>query len=354
MTVPAAPLNRPDLRRRGAIRAFVIPCAAVFGIALAGAPRAAFGQAAVPLVPVVRGASPGVDAEVVVLCPDLGVRPEVFLARGRGGLAITLADAGYRVLLVDPWHSAAASDDGFDGVVADVFPDVLARVKAIAGAAPVTFVGHGLCGMLPVAAAATPRGIALTYRWIALGTRFDWRLLAPRFRDWLGAYAVEERPLPKITQATMFTGFRAGLGARAGSAPPTLSQEGRVEDVMYRLYDEGLHREAPRAVVEDLLRWSTSGAITSRQGWVDYGAGLLAVTGPALLIAGMADPMAPPEDVIAGVDRLRPRVDVQLRVLSRANGDHEEYGHLGMLLSRHAAWDVDRAILAFLRGRALP
>ena len=318
---------------------------------LIGWPPAAGAQQEVPLTPVVRGAPAGAGAEVVVLCPDIGVRPEVFISRGRGGLGLKLAQSGYRVYLVDPWNSSAASDDGFDGVVSVVWPTIMEKVKQIAGGAPVTFVGHGLCGLLPTAAAVAPRGTEIPgMRWVAMGSRFDWRIASPAWLEWLQAWDREERPLPRLTSRTFMTGFRPALGGRASSAPPTLSQEGDVVEVMYRFYEKGLHREPPRAVVADVLRWFATGAMTSRQGWVDYGDGLALVKGSALVVAGMADPVAPPEDVLYVLDRLPASANARYRLLSRASGHNEEYGHLGMLLSRHAAWDVDRVLLAWLRG----
>jgi hypothetical protein len=311
-------------------------------------------QDSVALTPVVAGKPAGPDADVVVLCPDLGLRPDVFLSRGDGGLATRLAGAGYRVYLVDPWNTAAASERGFDGVVSEAFPEILGKVKALAGDAGVAFVGHGLCGMLPVAAAADPRGTSLPYRWLGLGTRFDWTILAPAHRQWMTAFVQGERPLPPVAKAALLTGLRPGVGTRASSIPAHLPQDGDLEETMYRFYDKNLYREPPSAVLQDLLRWSDGGAMTSRQGWVDYGRGLDAVPGPALLVAGMTDPVSPPYEVLVGVDRLRARIPAGFRLLSRANGDREEYGHLGMLVSRHAARDVDALVLAWLADRELP
>ena len=307
-------------------------------------------QQEVPLTPVVRGTPAGDDAEVVVLCPDIAVRPEVYISRGRGGLGLKLAQSGYRVYLVDPWNTSAASDDGFDGVVSDVWPTIMEKVKQIANGAPVTFVGHGLCGLLPSAAAAAPRGTAIPLRWIAMGTRFDFRVVSPAWKDWLAAWDREERPLPKLTQRTLLTGLRPALGGRASSVPPTLSQDADPLETMYRFYEKSVYREPPRAVVADVLRWFDSGSMTSRKGWVDYADGLGIVQGPALVLAGMADPVAPPEDALYALERIPESTGVSYRLLSRASGHNEEYGHLGMLLSRHAAWDVDRVVLAWLRG----
>ena len=325
---------------------FVALASVVWALA---APGSAEASPRVPLTPVVSGTPAGDDAEMIVLCPDIAVRPEVFISRGRSGLGLKLAQSGYRVYLVDPWNTAEASDDGFDGVVADVWPAIMEQVKQVAGGAPVTFLGHGLCGLLPAAAAAAPRGTSIPLRWIAMGTRFDWRVASPAWMDWLHAWEREERPLPKVTKRTLFTGLRPALGGRASSVPPTLSQEGDIVETMFQFYDKSVSREPPRAVIDDVLRWFAAGAMTSRQGWVDYAVGLQQVQGPALVMAGMADPVAPPEDVLYALDTLT-NAEVRYRLLSRASGHNEEYGHLGMLLSRHAGWDVDRVVIAWLRG----
>lgn len=319
-----------------------------------GWPTASDAQETAQLVPVVSGKPAGPNSEVIVLCPDLGLRPEVFLSRGTGGLALRLAQSGYRVYLVDPWNTVVASDDGFDGVIAEAFPQIIGKVKAVAGGAKVTFVGHGLCGLLPVAAAADPRGTALQYRWIGLGTRFDWRIVAPLYVQWMRGFIADERPLPPVEKGALLTGLRPGLGARASSVPSTLPQDGDLEETMYRFYDRSLYREPPAGVLRDMLRWMETGSMMSRQGWVDYGRGLDAVQGPVLLVAGMSDPVAPPEDVLPGFERLSARISASYRLLSRANGHREEYGHLGMLISRHSARDVDRLILAWLADKELP
>ena len=328
------------------LRLLLIPL--VLGFVLLAPPAAASDGPA--LVPVVSGKPGAPDAELVVLCPDIGERPEIFQARDDDGLALGLARAGYRVLLVDPWNTSEAGERGFDAVVSDVFPDILARVESRAAGAPVTWIGHGLCGLLPVAAAASPRGTALAYRWVALGTRFDYRHLAPRYRSWLETFADGIQPLPEVVMDVLATGLRPGVGARVGSLPESMPQGGDLAKTLQLAYNRSWFREPPEAVVEDLLRWSASGGLPSRQGWVDYRDGLQSIATPGFVAAGMSDPVAPPEDALVAVDAIGDRIPVTWHLLSRGSGHTEEYGHLGMLVSRHAARDVDAAILRWLKG----
>jgi len=298
---------------------------------------------------VVRGFPPSASAEAVALCPDISERPNVFMGRGGNGLAGTLAKAGYRVYLVDPWDSVEARSDGFDGVVRDVYPELLRQLASLGGGERVTWIGHGLCGMLPVAAAARPAGKLPSVRWVALGTRFSWSLPSPLLLRWLRSWQDEEAALPELVTRLLFTGLRPRSGPRPSSAPPPLDPAPHPAGVLESYHRDALHRPPPRALIEDVLRWFETGQARDREGWVDYSVGLDRTSGPALLVAGATDPVAPPEDVLVGFRRLPETASPQWLLLSRANGDLEEYGHLGMLLSRHSARDVDLSILRWLR-----
>jgi len=289
----------------------------------------------------------------VALCPDIGERPAVFTARDGNGLAGTLAKVGYRVYVVDPWDSVEARSSGFDAVVRDVYPDLLRRLAALSGSERVTWIGHGLCGMLPVAAAARPAESLPPVRWVALATRFDYSFASPLVVRWLRAWQAAEPALPQLVSDVFFTGLRARMGPRSSSAPARLDQSRAPEEVLESFHRNNIARPPPRALVEDLLRWFELGTPRDREGWVEYGHGLSRVAGPALLVAGATDPVAPPEDVLAGL-RQMPAGTTQYRLLSRSNGNREEYGHLGVLLSRYSERDVDRMLVRWLRTGKLP
>lgn len=298
---------------------------------------------------VVRGLPPSGTAESIALCPDISESPSVFVARDGNGLAGALARAGYRVYLVDPWNSAEARAEGFDAVVRDIYPQLLRKLADSGGGDRVTWIGHGLCGMLPVAAAARPAGKLPEVRWIALGTRFSWALPSPLLLRWLKTWQQLEPALPDLVRRLLFTGLRGRSGPRASSAPAPLDASADPAEVLEAYHRESVSRPPPRALVEDLLRWFEAGAARDREGWVDYSTGLAKSDSEALLVAGATDPVAPPEDVLAGFRLLPDTGRAQWLLLSRANGDLEEYGHLGMLLSRHSVRDVDSSLLRWLR-----
>ena len=315
-------------------------------------PVHAMGEDGAALEAVVRGLPAPATAAIVALCPDISERSSVFMARDGDGLAGSLARAGYRVYLVDPWDTTVARTEGFDGVVREVYPALL-RLLAESGSGDVTWIGHGLCGMLPVAAAARPARALPKVRWVALGTRFSWALPSPLLLRWLHSWQREEAALPELVTNLFFTGLRPRAGPRPSSAPPPLDPAADPAEVLEAYHRDNLSRPPPRALIDDLLRWFESGDARDREGWVDYSAGLAKSPGPALLVAGATDPWAPPEDVLAGLRRLPQADATQWRLLSRVSGDREEYGHLGMLLSRHSARDVDASVLRWLRRGSL-
>jgi pimeloyl-ACP methyl ester carboxylesterase len=331
--------------------------AAVCGLLWLGpAPAGALAQTSSVAEPeaVVRGLPPAGHAEAVALCPDISERPEVFTVRDGDGLAGTLARAGYRVYLVDPWDSPEARAEGFDGVVRKVYPDLLRRLAALSGSDRVTWIGHGLCGMLPMAAAARPAEKLPEVRWVALGTRFRWSLPSPLLIRWLRSWRAGEAALPQLVQSVFLTGLRSRSGPRLSSAPSSLDQHGDPAAVLESLRRNSVARPPPMALVKDLLRWFEAGVAADREGWVDYSRGLARVGGPALLVAGATDPVAPPEDVLSGLDAIPDAARVHYRLLSRASGDREEYGHLGMLLSRHSEHDVDVMLRRWLATGKAP
>lgn len=331
---------------------------AIFGVVLAGvvllAPPPAHAEEGSLLVAVVRGAPPRADAKVVALCPDLTDQPEVFLARGEQSLADRLARAGYRVYLVDPWASKIAASGGFDAVIDTVYPSLVNDLKKAAGGGRVTWIGHGLCGFLPIAAAAVGGQEGHTgVDWVGLGSRLDWTHVSPLFRDWLTAWATGETPVPLHSQQILFSGLRGALGPRPSSVPTALqSRKGGSAGAQLESYHRtNLARPPALAVLADLIRWFDRGRPIASKGWLDYTLGLERVTGRGLLLLPASSPVGPPESVLEATSSFSASVDVATVLLSREQGMSEDYGHLGMILSTNASADVDRLLLRWLAGQ---
>jgi homoserine acetyltransferase len=121
--------------------------------------------------------------------------------------------------------------------------------------------------------------------------------------------------------------------------------------VLEAYHRDHLARPPPKAVLEDVIRWFDTGEMWDSEGWIDYARGFETVPGEALIVAGASDPISPPESVLPAMDLLPESAAARWHLLSRIDGDREEYGHLGMLLSRHSARDVDPMVAAWLKGK---
>jgi len=331
---------------------------AIFAIALAVGlvltPAPAFAGASNSLVAVVRGAPPRADAKVVALCPDLTDRPEVFLARRDQSLADRLARAGYRVYLVDPWASNLAASGGFDAVVDKVYPSILNELIEAAGGGQVTWIGHGLCGFLPIAAAAVgEQEENKIVDWVGLGTRLDWSKASPVLEGWLRAWERGETPVPAHSQQVLFTGLREAFGPRPSSVPQALQSEGGASAgaQLESYHRANLSRPPVQSVLADLIRWFDRGSPVASKGWLNYSVGQERVPGRGLLMMPASSPMAPPESVLGVIGDLSDSANLVTLALSRDSGMSEDYGHLGTLLSGNASSDVDRLILRWLTGQ---
>jgi len=278
--------------------------------------------------------------EVVVLCPDIGETAAVFTTRdGGGGLAQRLIRAGHVVELADPWSGAVAREGGFDAVVDEVYPVIVAQ--AAGDGADVIWIGRGLCGLLPAAfASADVDGTPTVVAWASLGTRFDYRHAPPSHVQWLRSWSSGDAPGPAVERRALLTGLApTRRDRRRGSELAAVEQ----------LWRSRVAVAPPAAVVEDMLRWYETGAVARRDDGQNYLSGLEAAGQRALMIAAITDPLAPPEDVIAGLEMAQG--DLSYRMLSRVNGHGEEFGHVGMMLSRAARHGVEPVVVAWLAGR---
>jgi pimeloyl-ACP methyl ester carboxylesterase len=107
-------------------------------------------------------------------------------------------------------------------------------------------------------------------------------------------------------------------------------------------------RDLSRPVAAELLAWMNTG--DRPLGGQSVSARLAALDRPTLLLLGLADGFAPPEQ--CAVLRERAPGPVELHTFSRAEGG-EDFSHLSMLLGREAPKKVFPRIGAFL-GEAAP
>ena len=113
--------------------------------------------------------------------------------------------------------------------------------------------------------------------------------------------------------------------------------------VMGRMAREGID-DVPLQLIAELTAQMTA---PSDAGPYAYESELHRIDVPVLALGGSHDRIAPPPSVEAAVDRLASH-DVRYRLMGQRHGDQCDYGHIDLLVGRHAPEEVFPQILDFL------
>ncbi len=102
-------------------------------------------------------------------------------------------------------------------------------------------------------------------------------------------------------------------------------------------------------LLDDFSRWITTGEWRSRDGTVDYAAGVDDIKTPTLVIAGENDVLVPRPDVETAYYQLgTPEDDKQLLIAGEEDGFDRDYAHADMMLSKPAAEELYPVIADWL------
>lgn len=105
--------------------------------------------------------------------------------------------------------------------------------------------------------------------------------------------------------------------------------------------------DVSRAKLRQLASWSQRGVFRSVDDAIDYRAGLAGVRVPLFLAAGAMDRLATPAAVQRALDFLPPTTTTY-REFGRAHGHALDYGHVDLVLGRHAPSEVFPEIARWL------
>lgn len=237
----------------------------------------------------------------------------------------------------------AAGDEDFDSYATRDVPALIAYVQRQTGSSKVDFVGHSMGGLALYAHLALGGGGV--GRAVTLGSpvRLRWsgrvedtvRTLSPlaRYASWVPISATIRSTLP--VQATTDGPLEKML----------ISYENTTPETWRRFLAVGVD-DLPRGLAAQFARWLSQDRFDSRDGTVDYLAGLSKVTVPVLVVAGKIDGIAPPWAVRPAFDALGG--EKRWLLLSEANGQGADYNHMDMLLGEHAAADLWGRVATFL------
>jgi len=298
------------------------------------------------------------DWPPLVLSPGYGCNRHFFDSGDRYSLARFLAGEGFDTWVLElRGHGLSEPAPGqrrrawsFDDLVFHDAPAALSHVAERTGRRSV-WIGHSLGGMVAYAALGCMASLSESVAGlVTLGTPVSfpsiespaWRRIGQVF----SALPIGAR-LPQRGALVAFwtLGGWSSAMAEYGMNRANLDRQA-FGHALPRLLEN-----LPGTVVRQLAQWSLSGECGSRDGAVDYRAGLQRITTPALIIGGAADHLAPPATVRSAYDRIGSSRK-QYREFGTSQGDSADYGHVDLIFGRHAPEEVFPVISRWIASEA--
>jgi len=299
--------------------------------------------------------------EPVVLCHGLGANHYNVDWDPPYGLAQYLAEAGR-----DCWVISLRGHGGSDrpsrrnglrwGFSFDdhLRFDVTAALEAVArktGARRLQWVGHSMGGMLAYALGGTPHEELLAGGVVAVGSpaSFSDQPYLRRLAR-LGVFLARRTRIPQRWVTRMIAPFMGFFDLPFSElAVKPKSMDGRV----VRRLQAWAFEDISSGVMRQFHDWIANDVFRSLDGAVNYHDRMRAFRAPVLLIAATADLLAPPACVKRAFELLGSE-DKTLRIVGRAHGTREDYGHGDLLLGKAAPEEIYPMIEAWLADHATP
>lgn len=253
-----------------------------------------------------------------------------------------------------PGAPRTARNYGFDDYARRDLPEAISFVLQHSGKKSVHGVGHSMGGMLLFCIATEAREELRSIT--SIGTPLIGHLqlgLGARERRLL-QLAMGLTPAARLTPPGQRRVPLKRLLAAAGLLLPLSSKladdllfnSANIEsDVVHKLATEGIHDVPVQLVSEIASRAQQSDAHHSPYMYEDR---LSQVVAPIFALSGSVDRIAPPDTVSAAVARIVGQ-DVRYREMGTRFGDRIDYGHVDLLLGRHAPFEVYPQIMQFIQ-----
>jgi pimeloyl-ACP methyl ester carboxylesterase len=242
--------------------------------------------------------------------------------------------------------ASAAGEADFDTVVEQDVPAVIEHVRKATGADGVDWVGHSMGGMLVYAHLA--RGGGGVGRVVTLGSPVRLRL-GGRIESLVRAASPAAGLAPWVPLAAVTRATLPLQGAVDGPVERLLVGRENVTPETWRRFLAVGVDDVPAGLARQFAGWVERDRFDSRDGKVDYLAGLSRVRVPVLVVAGKVDGIAPPWAVRPAYDALGSE-EKRWLLLSEANGVAADYNHMDMLLGERASLELWGRVAAFLRA----
>jgi pimeloyl-ACP methyl ester carboxylesterase len=292
----------------------------------------------------------------VVLCGGYACNRFFLDFDDRYSLARFLARRGFDTWVLElrgRGYSEPAGNPGaawtFDDLVRFDVPAAVAHVRARCRGRRPVWIGHSMGGMVMYAALGQAPELAESVAgFVTMASPVAFPPVASHLAQRLGRLLLllpgpGRLPQQPVLRALWLVIGWSSRAAEIGMNPANTDQ---------RAFGRALQRficNVPRIKLQQLVGWSLTGQFRSVDGQVDYRANLERITTPALIIAGAADRLAPPEAVGLAYDRIRSPVKVY-REFAAGAGDASDYGHVDLIFGRRAPEEVFGTISSWLEN----
>lgn len=267
------------------------------------------------------------------------------------------AEAGYDVWTVDlrghgnSGHSSSGwYRSGFDEMVRFDIPAVVATVLAHNGKQKLHWVGHSMGGMLFYAWAGSHKDVPVVSA-VTLGSPVK-MFKSSRLNRW----AFRNRTLFLLLRVLPINVIMRWTNPLLPMAPAPFLDSQLVQDncswpLIKKVAWNSTNNES-LSLLFDFLRWIVTGQWDSREGAVDYRAGLQSITTPTLVVVGSKDRLCPPRHTRNGWEEIGSD-DKRFFVAGTEEGLAAEYGHIDLVFGKRAGAEVVSQTLAWAASHPL-
>lgn len=293
----------------------------------------------------------GTPRAAVVLQHGLGANAHTLNFRDRS-LALYLAREGFDCY-VPELRGAGASDRvrgsyGVDEYLEHDIPTIIETVRRVSGRDRLRWVGHSMGGILMMMYAIEQPDVAVE-RFVAIGSALDYRPGKSVHRKTHGARFLAGNWLKTLPfdALSRLNGRIAGYGPLLPAEQMNFWRHNIEPDVMRRVLSTGF-TPIPMRLLDDLATTFDDVGMSRKNGSILYLERAHEITIPTCLIAGSRDAQATPESIDDTARRLSGVKHLEVKRFGKQHGHGNEYGHIDLVVGRHAATEVWPTISEYL------
>ncbi|MBI4514295.1 MAG: alpha/beta fold hydrolase [Deltaproteobacteria bacterium] len=287
------------------------------------------------------------DLPPLIICPGYACNRHFVDFDERYSLARFCARRGFDTWVLElrgRGYSEAVFGGGsrgwnFDDLVRFDVPAAIAYVRGRCEERRPVWIGHSMGGMVVYAALGQDPELGKSLSGlVTIASPVGFPAVASPLARGLGSLLLA-LPLPqRLPQRSVLVALWSVM-AHSGRFPEVGMNRRNLDQAAFGRALPLFMCNVARAKVQQFTRWSLTGQFRSNDGATDYRANLSRITTAALIIAGAADQLAPPETVGLAFDRLG-SAEKLYREFARRQQDSADYGHVDLIFGRRAPEEV--------------